>query len=45
MKTRLLALVNVALVPWVWLKHPDEFHGYTRKSLRAVWTGKGDLDR
>lgn len=37
---RLLALVNVALIPYVWIKFPKEARAYTRASFRAVLRGR-----
>lgn len=43
MKNRLLALINVALIPYVWWRFRPEWRNYAARSLRCVVTGKGDL--
>ena len=38
-KARLLALINVALIPYVWLRFPREARRYSRESFRTVIRG------
>ncbi len=38
--TRLLALVNVALIPYVWARFPCEARAYARDSFKAVLRGR-----
>ena len=45
MKVRLLALVNVLLIPYVWAKFPREARSYTRRSLEAVMAGANSYYR
>jgi len=40
--TRLLALVNIAAIPYVWIRFPKEARAYTAASFRCLWTGRRD---
>lgn len=42
MKVRLLALVNVALVPYVWCRFPREASRYTSQTMQALIFGRSD---
>jgi hypothetical protein len=38
--TRVLALVNVALIPYVWLRFPREARAYTRHAFAFLIFGR-----
>jgi len=44
MRVRLLALVNVALIPYVWARFPREARGYAARSFKCILTGRSELD-
>ena len=37
---RILALVNIALIPYVWIKFPREARLYAANSFQCLWDGK-----
>lgn len=44
MKVRMLALVNVALIPYVAIRFPRELRGYMHGTFKCIVTGRSTLD-
>lgn len=40
---RLWVLVNIAAIPYVWLRFPAEARAYTRSCVRYLFTGRVSL--